>query len=138
MMSDTPPYRAGWVPRHSADPTPREGRVPTPGRYSPPSPNPADRWPSGEYYPSEDDLPTEDEMPTDPTLPAPLNFAPAGQVSPRYQDLVIPRVYVEPDELLDRLRRRALRWAIARDVLAVIVLMYLIGWMARMASQVFL
>jgi hypothetical protein len=113
--------------RHAAEPYPR---------HVPPSPR--DRWrPRPEISPDpppvERYYPQEDEMPTDPTMPMPLNFAPRGTglVSPRYQDLVVPRVYVEPDEALDKLRARALRWGIARDVLLVAALLYAVGWMTR-------
>ncbi len=47
--------------------------------------------------------------------------------APVRQDVVVPRVYLEPDERLDRLRVCAWRWAIARDVLAVIIGLYLVG-----------
>lgn len=51
-------------------------------------------------------------------------------VKERPADLVVPRVYLEPDEAMDKLRQRAARWAIARDVTAVIVGGYLIfRWM---------
>lgn len=36
-------------------------------------------------------------------------------------DLVVPRVYLEPDEWMDKLRARALRFAIARDVVLIII-----------------
>jgi hypothetical protein len=75
------------------------------------------------------------DIPTDPTMAAPLNEAPryghprpaAYRSNPRYQDLVIPRVVVEPDEQMDALRARSLRWGIARDVVVVAVGLYLIG-----------
>lgn len=71
-----------------------------------------------------------EEMPTDPSMPAPLNYAPrpAQSVPGRYQDLVVPRVYVEPDEYMDHLRERAFRWAIGRDIIACIVGLLVIGW----------
>lgn len=46
---------------------------------------------------------------------------------PRYQDLVVPRVFVEPDEQMDELRRSALRWGRVRDVVAIAVGLYLLG-----------
>jgi hypothetical protein len=42
-------------------------------------------------------------------------------------DMVVPRIYVEPDEQMDALRVRSLRWGIARDVVAVLVGLYLLG-----------
>lgn len=98
------------------------------------------------YYPADED----DDTPTDPTMRAPLNEVPIREVPPRrpggteyrdlrqYQDLVVPRVYIEPDEDMDRLRVRALRWGIARDALAVLVLVYAIGWLLRPLWQLFL
>jgi hypothetical protein len=93
-MSDYPPSRHGY-PRH----------IP-PGR-------PPDRV---EYGP-----PLIDE--TDPRAPIgpPLDYPPRRE--PSYQDLVVPRVFVEPDEELDTLRIRSLRIAIVRDVLLIIFLM---------------
>jgi hypothetical protein len=41
--------------------------------------------------------------------------------------VVVPRVFVEPDELMDKLRARALRWGIARDVLLVAVAVFLLA-----------
>lgn len=49
------------------------------------------------------------------------------RVDPTPVDVVVPRIYLEPDEGMDRLRRRSLVWAIIRDVLASVTLMYLIG-----------
>jgi membrane protein YdbS with pleckstrin-like domain len=46
---------------------------------------------------------------------------------PRYQDMIVPRVFVEPDEDMDRLRRRVWRWAIGRDVVLVAVGLLVIG-----------
>lgn len=73
------------------------------------------------------------DYPTDPTMTAPLNRVPPPDVyrqsgpASRYQDLVVPRVFVEPDEVMDRLRQRAFRWGIARDVVAVAIGLYLLG-----------
>jgi hypothetical protein len=71
------------------------------------------------------------DMPTDPSMPAPLNRAPQRPVRPgreaRYQDLVVPRVFVEPDEYMDGLRRRSLWWAIVRDIIVCAVGLWLIG-----------
>lgn len=83
-------------------------------------------------------LPLHD-MPTDPGMRIPLNTAPRpgpqhqapARVEPSYQDVVIPRVFVEPDEQMDGLRQQSLRWAIWRDRLAVVVLLMLIGWFTR-------
>lgn len=77
------------------------------------------------------DVGRHDDMPTDPHMPAPLNYAPqASQSVPRtYQDLIVPRVFVEPDEYMDRLRERAFRWAIGRDVIACVVGLLVIGWL---------
>lgn len=36
-------------------------------------------------------------------------------------DLVVPRVYLEPDEIMDKLRARALRVAVVRDVLVIVL-----------------
>lgn len=85
-----------------------------------------------------DDAPTEvfdkHDMPTDPSMRIPLNRAPRNvPPEPRYQDLVVPRVFVEPDEQMDQLRQQSLRWAIWRDRLAVIVLLFTIGWITRPA-----
>jgi hypothetical protein len=69
----------------------------------------------------------------------PLNEAPAKPVGettrritveragePRYQDLIVPRVYVESDGM-DELRRRSLRWGIGRDVLVCVTMVYLLA-----------
>ncbi len=75
------------------------------------------------------------DFPTDPTMPAPLNRVPRRDVRrgdrPAMRqptvDVVVPRVFVEPDELMDKLRARALRWGIARDVLLVAVAVFLLA-----------
>ncbi len=36
-------------------------------------------------------------------------------------DLVVPRVFLEPDEMMDRLRARALRFAIVRDAVWIVL-----------------
>lgn len=79
-------------------------------------------------------IPTVDDMPTDPSLRIPLNRAPRirDKTTERsYQDLIVPRVFVEPDEHMDALRQRAMRWAICRDVLAVTIMLLVLGWMMR-------
>lgn len=45
----------------------------------------------------------------------------------RYQDLVVPRVFVEPDEQMDNLRRSAIRWGRWRDAVVIAVGLYLLG-----------
>lgn len=66
-------------------------------------------------------------------MTAPLNQTPPqrgyqGTVRrPDPRTPVVPRVYVEPDEQMDRLRRRALRWSIVRDIVAITVGLYLLA-----------
>ncbi len=44
-------------------------------------------------------------------------------------DLVIPRVFLELDETMDRLRARALRFAIARDAVWIVLgLVLVVQW----------
>lgn len=134
MSYETPPRGSG---RHSTDSRAGADRAASLRRAAPLRPtDDRSRW-RGPPPDDQDRYEAEADnygMPTDPSMRAPLNLAPrhpAGGVSPRYQDLVVPRVYVEPDEAMDRLRCRSLRWAITRDVLAVLVLLYAIGWMTR-------
>jgi hypothetical protein len=49
------------------------------------------------------------------------------QPDPRVLDVVVPRVFVEPDEQMDKLRARALRWGIARDVMLVALAVFLLA-----------
>lgn len=52
----------------------------------------------------------------------PMNLAGRSSVPPKREpDLVVPRVYLEPDEAMDKLRARAFRWAIIRDVVIILV-----------------
>jgi hypothetical protein len=95
-----------------------------------------------------------DDTPTDPTMMAPLNSAPRAasdtgtgtrrmnyadrpgvdkrrRISDdrpaRYEDMLIPRIWIEPDEKMDQLRARALRVAIVRDVVLIVLGLYLLG-----------
>lgn len=94
-----------------------------------PSPYRASSRDTGRYHPDDEDFPTDpsmpfplDEVPRQPARPGPVRPppVPAAQV-------VVPRVYVEPDEMMDRLRARALRFAITRDVIGCLVGLYLLG-----------
>jgi hypothetical protein len=82
------------------------------------------------------EAPLVDDTPTDPTMRVPLNLAPKNNAGSgtrrlprdvRHVDMVVPRVYLEPDEQIDRLRARSLRWSIARDMIAVVLGLYLLG-----------
>jgi hypothetical protein len=42
-------------------------------------------------------------------------------------DLVVPRVFIEPDPDLDALHRSAMRWGRWRDVLVIAVCVYLLA-----------
>lgn len=129
MSFETPPRGSGkhWRTEAPTPSTPARERF-RPGRSA--------GYPEhGEtYHPADDD-----DTPTDPTMRIPLNRAPRRDVGegerritvsrangPRYQDMVIPRVYVEPDEAMDRLRQRAMRWGIIRDAVIVAVGVYLL------------
>jgi len=132
MSFPTPPRGTGrhWRDDDQAGPAdPRRGRYPRFEPADPPAPEPE------RYYPDE-----YGDVPTDPTMPAPLNQAPRRHVGEgtrritveragqsRMPDMVVPRIYVEPDEQMDALRVRSLRWGIARDVVAVLVGLYLLG-----------
>lgn len=70
------------------------------------------------------DYRTGHDMPTDPTMRMPLNQNP-----PRPRDLVVPRVYIEPDEDADNLRRLRDKWAIARDILMCLFLAVATYWL---------
>ena len=94
-----------------------------------PDPYAAVGYPGGEK-------PLVDDTPTDPTMRVPLNDAPREEARERrrrllsevrHMDLVVPRVYLEPDERIDRLRARALWWSITRDMVAVCLGLYLLG-----------
>jgi hypothetical protein len=59
-------------------------------------------------------------------------------VEGRAPDLVVPRVYLEPDESMDRLRQRAWRWGIFRDIVVIILGLFLISrWMLYPLYQAF-
>lgn len=69
-----------------------------------------------------------------------MNHRPRRAVPPgdSVTDLVVPRVYLEPDEVSDKLRARSWRWGIARDVVLVIVGGFLIfRWMLYPLWQLF-
>jgi hypothetical protein len=64
------------------------------------------------YLPRIED--TDPRQPIGPPLRAP---------EPSYQDMIVPRVFLEPDPTMDDLRIRALRLAIIRDIFLIIFLM---------------
>lgn len=134
MTFETPPRGSGRGRHWRSDQVPPAPRGEYAARYGPVGEPP--EYPPD--YPGRYD--DDSDYPTDPTMPAPLNQVPrpeAGQErrrivveranAPRYQDVVVPRVYVEPDEHMDALRQRALRWGIARDVMVIGTLLYLVG-----------
>lgn len=112
-MSDYDRSRHGY-PRHVPAERPPGSPAFVPGRASGRSPY-AEPDRSG-IFPRIDD--------TDPRAPIgpPLTEYPAPSRAPTYQDLVVPRIFVEPDEQMDALRARALRMAIFRDVFLVVFL----------------
>jgi hypothetical protein len=137
-MSDfTPPPRGKgkhWRGRErEAEPVAyRQGRASGDPNFLPPleEPDPEADLPDGLYR-----VPT---TPSDRTGYGPaisqtrMNRPPRMAVAQdeRPADLVVPRVYVEPDEYMDRLRARALRWAIFRDLVVIVVGLFLISrWM---------
>lgn len=63
------------------------------------------------YLPRIDE--TDPRQPIGPPLRAP---------EPSYQDMIVPRVFLEPDPTLDDLRIRAHRLAIIRDIFLIIFL----------------
>lgn len=71
------------------------------------------------------------DMPTDPSMRIPLNQAHPRTPYSNRPDMVIPRVYVEPDEQMDDLRRSSLKWAVIRDRLAVLLILLLVGAITR-------
>jgi hypothetical protein len=114
-----------------------------------------DPLPPDEPYPPEDDGPRRDlgdglyrvPVPGDPEALGPeisqtrLNRErriPVPQQR-RPPDLVVPRVYLEPDEIMDRLRMRSLRWGIIRDVVVIALGLFLLGrWVVVPVVQAFL
>jgi len=107
---------SGFLPRIE-EPRPRDPvadsggglyRVPVPGDPDP--------------YPPEDDYHREDLGPAISQTRLRMNRPTGSPVPSRERtDLVVPRVYLEPDEAMDRLRARASRWAIARDIVIIIL-----------------
>lgn len=87
----------------------------------------------GRYHPSEEDMPTDPTMalpPDDPVQRPSGQRWPAGRgraAGPRPADVIVPRVHLEPDERIDRLRARSLRISIVRDVIWCLVGLYLLG-----------
>ncbi len=83
-------------------------------------------------------LPPIDE--TDPRQPiAPIRGERPSPPEPRYQDMLVPRVFVQPDPHMDDLRARALRMAILRDIFVIMTslvgLFYLGGLIVRWAAS---
>jgi hypothetical protein len=141
MSYSTPPRGSGRHWRRDEDDDRRYGNQPTRWSYQ------ADPPGVSEYHPdetaAEQGYRHEQDMPTDPTMPAPLNQAPRRDVgqdmrririvqahraheAARYQDMIVPRIYLEPDEQMDDLRRKAVRWGIARDVVVLALGVFLL------------
>jgi hypothetical protein len=86
--------------------------------------------PEEDYYPPEDD-PTSTNpglyrvpQPGDPEY-VPTHQMPRAAAPPR--ELLVPRVPYESDPVLSGLRKRAIRWAVFRDIVVISVGCYLLS-----------
>ncbi len=76
--------------------------------------------------------PIDTTDPRQPIAPIRRHAAPRHEErrEPSYQDMIVPRIYVEPDEAMDELRARSLRMALIRDVFLILFCMVAIFWLA--------
>jgi len=117
MSYNTPPRGSG---KHWRDDTPRQGV----------------RRPYVEPHPSETEMmpPMNHEV----RAPVPPRERTYREGSTRYQDLVVPRIYLEPDPDMDDLRRSTYRWVRAASITAVAVGVYLLGsWIVPVVWRLF-